>query len=468
MNFTDIFIRRPVLATVLSLLILVMGLRSFSQLSVRQFPETQDAVVTVTTVYSGADPKLVAGFITTPLENAIAQANGIDYLTSTSTLSASTIQATLRLNYDYNKALTEINTQVNSVLNQLPPGTQQPVISVAIGDTIDAMYIGFSSKMLSTNQITDYLIRVVQPKLQTVEGVQTAEILGKRQFAMRAWLDPVKLAAFHVTPAEVSTALANNDFISAVGRTQGQMVTVNLTANTGLHSIEEFRNLVIRSQNGANVHLGDVARVTLGSEDYDTAVGFDGDTAVYIGIKVAPSANLLSVSAGIRKAFPSVQEALPSGLQAKIVYDSTKFVNSSIHEVIDTLVKTLLIVTLVIFIFLGSLRSVVIPVIAMPLSLIGTFFIMLALGYTINLLTLLALVLAIGLVVDDAIIVVENVNRHMEEGLSPFKAALMSGKELVGPIFAMTIVLVAVYIPISACRTPCRCSARDGFPHCDP
>ncbi|NNM83451.1 MAG: multidrug efflux protein [Burkholderiales bacterium] len=448
MNFTDIFIRRPVLATVLSLLILVMGLRSFSQLSVRQFPETQDAVVTVTTVYSGADPKLVAGFITTPLENAIAQANGIDYLTSTSTLSASTIQATLRLNYDYNKALTEINTQVNSVLNQLPPGTQQPVISVAIGDTIDAMYIGFSSKMLSTNQITDYLIRVVQPKLQTVEGVQTAEILGKRQFAMRAWLDPVKLAAFHVTPAEVSTALANNDFISAVGRTQGQMVTVNLTANTGLHSIEEFRNLVIRSQNGANVHLGDVARVTLGSEDYDTAVGFDGDTAVYIGIKVAPSANLLSVSAGIRKAFPSVQEALPSGLQAKIVYDSTKFVNSSIHEVIDTLVKTLLIVTLVIFIFLGSLRSVVIPVIAMPLSLIGTFFIMLALGYTINLLTLLALVLAIGLVVDDAIIVVENVNRHMEEGLSPFKAALMSGKELVGPIFAMTIVLVAVYIPI--------------------
>ena len=448
MNFTDIFIRRPVLATVLSLLILVMGLRSFSQLSVRQFPETQDAVVTVTTVYSGADPKLVAGFITTPLENAIAQANGIDYLTSTSTLSASTIQATLRLNYDYNKALTEINTQVNSVLNQLPPGTQQPVISVAIGDTIDAMYIGFSSKMLSTNQITDYLIRVVQPKLQTVEGVQTAEILGKRQFAMRAWLDPVKLAAFHVTPAEVSTALANNDFISAVGRTQGQMVTVNLTANTGLHSIEEFKNLVIRSQNGANVHLGDVARVTLGSEDYDTAVGFDGDTAVYIGIKVAPSANLLSVSQGIRKAFPSIQEALPSGLQAKIVYDSTKFVNSSIHEVIDTLVKTLLIVTLVIFIFLGSLRSVVIPVIAMPLSLIGTFFIMLALGYTINLLTLLALVLAIGLVVDDAIIVVENVNRHMEEGLSPFKAALLSGKELVGPIFAMTIVLVAVYVPI--------------------
>ena len=448
MNFTDIFIKRPVLATVVSLLILVLGLRSFDLLSVRQFPETQDAVVTVTTLYPGADPALVAGFITTPLENSIAQANGIDYLTSTSTLGASTIQATLRLNYDYNKALTEINTQVNAVLNQLPPGSQQPIISVAIGDTIDSMYIGFSSKVLSTNKITDYLIRVVQPKLQAVDGVQTAEILGKRQFAMRAWLDPEKLAAYNVTPEDVSTALANNDFISAVGRTQGQMVTVNLTANTGLHTIDEFRNLVVKTQNGVNIHLGDLAKVTLGSEDYDTAVGFDGDTAVYIGIKVAPSANLLSVIDGIRKAFPPIRAALPEGLDGKIVYDATKFVNSSIHEVISTLVKALLIVTLVIFMFLGSARSVLIPVIAMPLSLIGTFFIMLAMGYTINLLTLLALVLAIGLVVDDAIIVVENVNRHMEEGLSPFKAALMSAKELVGPIFAMTVVLVAVYVPI--------------------
>jgi multidrug efflux pump len=448
MNFTDIFIKRPVLATVVSLLILVLGLRSFGLLSVRQFPVTQDAVVTVTTLYPGADPELVAGFITTPLENSIAQANGIDYLTSTSTLGSSTIQATLRLNYDYNKALTEINTQVNAVLNQLPPGSQQPEITVAIGDTIDAMYIGFHSKVLPTNKITDYLIRVVQPKIQAVPGVQTAEIIGKRQFAMRAWLDPVKLAAFHVTPSDVSTALANNDFISAVGRTQGQMVTVNLTANTGLHSIDEFRNMVVKTVNGANIRLGDVARVTLGSENYDTSVGFDGETAVYIGIKVAPSANLLDVTQGIRKAFPAIRDALPEGLQGKIVYDSTKFVNSSINEVISTLVKSLLIVTVVIFLFLGSARSVLIPVIAMPLSLIGTFFIMLVMGYTINLLTLLALVLAIGLVVDDAIIVVENVNRHMEEGLPPFKAALMSAKELVGPIFAMTVVLVAVYVPI--------------------
>jgi len=448
MQLTDIFIRRPVLATVVSLLILVLGLRSLALLSVRQYPATQNAVVTVTTIYTGADPALVAGFITTPLENAVAQANGIDYLTSNSTQNASTIQATLRLNYDSNRALTEINTKINSVLNQLPTGSQQPIMGIALGDAIHSMYIGFSSEVLQTNQITDYLIRVVQPKLQAVEGVQTAEILGKRQFALRAWLDPKKLAAFGVTATEVSAALASNDFISAVGRTQGQMVTVNLTAETGLHTVEEFRRLIIKSQNGTNLRLGDVANVTLGSEDYDTAVGFDGQSAVYIGIRVAPTANLLTVIDKVRKVFPSVEEQLPQGLEGKIVYDATKFVNSSIHEVISTLVQALVIVTLVIFLFLGSARSVLIPVIAMPLSLVGTFFIMLLLGYTINLLTLLALVLAIGLVVDDAIIVVENVNRHMEEGKSPLEAALIGAKELVGPIFAMTAVLIAVYLPI--------------------
>ncbi len=448
MVFTDIFIRRPVLATVVSLLILVLGLRSVERLPVRQYPETQNAVVTVTTIYTGADPALVAGFITAPLENSIAQANGIDYMTSTSRQNISNIQVNLRLNYDTDKALTEINTKVNAVLNQLPTGTQPPVLTVAVGETIDSMYIGFYSQVLPTNKITDYLIRVAQPKLQAVEGVQTAEILGKHQFALRAWLNPQKMAALGVTASNVSDALTNNDFISAVGRTQGQMVTVNLTADTGLHSVQEFRNLVVKSKNGANVRLADVANVTLGSEDYDTAVGFDGQTAVYIGIKVAPTANLLDVIEGVRNAFPAVQEQLPQGLDGKIVYDATKFVKSSIHEVVATLVKALLIVTLVIFLFLGSLRSVVIPVVAMPLSLIGTFFMMLVLGYTINLLTLLALVLAIGLVVDDAIIVVENVNRHMEEGKAPLEAALIGARELVGPIVAMTVVLVAVYVPI--------------------
>jgi multidrug efflux pump len=448
MHFTDLFIKRPVLATVVSLLILVLGLRSMDVLPVRQYPATQNAVVTVSTVYTGANPSIVAGFITTSLENSIAQANGIDYLTSSSALSLSTIQANLRLNYDPNKAITEINTRVNAVLNQLPKDAQVPVITLDIGETIDSMYIGFYSKVLPTNKITDYLIRVVQPKLQAVEGVQTAEVLGARQFALRAWLDPSKLAAYNITATDVSNALANNDFISAVGRTQGQMVTVDLTADTGLHSVEEFRNLVLKSQNGAIIRLSDVAHVTLGAENYDTAVSFDGESAVYIGIKVAPTANLLKVIDGVHKAFPAVEQQLPEGLSGRIVYDATKYVNSSIREVISTIAKALLIVTVVIFLFLGSLRSVIIPTIAMPLSLIGAFFIMLVLGYTINLLTLLSLVLAIGLVVDDAIIIVENVHRHMEDGILPLPASLKGAQELAAPIIAISVVLVAVYVPI--------------------
>jgi multidrug efflux pump len=447
-RFTDIFIERPVLATVVSLFILVLGLRAMGLLRVREYPETKNAVVTINTVYTGADPALVAGFITTPLENSIAQANGIDYISSSSTQGNSTIEAHLRLNYDSNKALTEINTKVNAVLNQLPKESQQPVLSVAIGQSIDSMYIGFYSQTLATNKITDYLLRVVQPKLQTVDGVQTAEILGAHQFALRAWLDPHKMAAYGVTGSEVSQALAANDFITALGRTKGQMVTFNLTAATGLHSVDEFRNLVVKSQNGAIIRLGDIAHVTLGSENYTTAVAFDGRSAVYIGIKVAPDANLISVVKGVRNVFPSIARQLPGGLNGKIVYDATKYVNSSIHEVITTLLEALFIVTLVIFLFLGSVRTVIIPVIAIPLSLIGAFFIMLLLGYTINLLTLLALVLAIGLVVDDAIIVVENVHRHMEEGIPAVRAAILGARELAGPIIAMTVVLVAVYVPI--------------------
>ena len=448
MRFTDLFIRRPVLAIVVSLFILVLGLRSIGVLNVREYPFTQNAVVTVQTVYFGADPALIAGFITSPLENSIAQANGIDYISSTSLQGVSTIQATLRLNYDPAKAMTEINTRVHAVLNQLPKDAQQPVITLTVGEPIDSMYIGFFSKELPTNKITDYLFRVVQPKLQAVEGVQTAEILGKRLFAMRAWLDPWKMAAYGLTATDVSNALAANDYISAVGRTKGQMVSVELTASTGLHTVEEFNNLVIRQVNGAVIRLGDVAKVSLGSEDYDTAVAFDGQSAVYIGIQVAPSANLLTVIQNVRNAFPPIEAQLPQGLDARIVYDATRYVNSSIHEVVSTLVQALLIVTAVIFLFLASVRSVSIPVVAMPLSLIGTFFIMLILGYTINLLTLLALVLAIGLVVDDAIIVVENVDRHMEEGASPTQAALAGARELAGPIIAMSVVLVAVYVPI--------------------
>jgi len=448
MNFTDIFVRRPVLATVVSLIILVLGLRAVGSLPILQYPRTENTVVTVMTTYYGADPDVIAGFISTPLENAIAQANGIDYMTSTSQSGVSTITVYLRLNYDADKALTEINTKIASVLNQLPSGTQQPVLTVKVGQTIDAMYMGFDSDVLPRNKITDYLIRVVQPKLQAVPGVQTAEILGGQNFALRAWLDPAKLAAYGLTATDVSTALQKNDYISGLGTTKGQMVQVSLTASTSLHSAKDFANLVIKQTNGAMVRLKDVANVTLGADDYETQVSFDGKQAVYIGIQVAPGANLLDVIAGVRKAFPDVQAALPQGLRGAIIYDSTDFVNSSIREVIWTLGEALVIVTLVIFAFLGSLRSVFIPTVAIPLSLVGTFTMMLALGFSINLLTLLALVLAIGLVVDDAIIVVENVNRHLDEGMEPMQAAIAAARELGSPIVAMTVVLIAVYVPI--------------------
>jgi multidrug efflux pump len=448
MKLTDLFIRRPVLASVVSLLILVLGLRALETLQVLQYPQTQNAVVTINTVYYGADPDVVAGFITTPLENAIAQANGIDYMSSVSTSGTSTISVYLRLNYDADKALTEINTKISSVLSQLPNGTQQPTLTVRVGQTIDAMYIGFNSKVLAPNQITDYIIRVVQPKLQAVPGVQTAEILGGKYFALRAWLDPEKLAAYGLTAADVSQALAANNYISGLGNTKGQMVQVDLTASTDLHSLDEFRNLILKQSGGAIVRLKDVAHVTLGFDDYETSVGFDGQRAVYIGIQVAPAANLLDVIHGVRAIFPGIQSALPEGLNGQIVYDSTEFVSSAIHEVVRTLVMAVLIVTLVVFVFLGSPRSVIIPVVAIPLSLVGTFTFMLAFGFSINLLTLLALVLAIGLVVDDAIIVVENVNRHLEDGMKPIPAAIQAARELAGPIIAMTVVLVAVYVPI--------------------
>ncbi|TBW40635.1 multidrug efflux protein [Siculibacillus lacustris] len=448
MTFTDIFIRRPVLAMVISMLILVVGLRAVFSLPVLQYPRTQNAVVTVSTTYPGADPDVVAGFITTPLEGAIAQANGIDYMSSTSASSSSTITVNLRLNWDSGKALTEINAKVNSVLNQLPSGAEQPILTLKVGQTVDAMYIGFRSDALEPNQITDYLVRVVQPKLQSLEGVQTAEILGAKKFALRAWLDPQKLAAYQLTATDISTALANNDYIAGVGATKGQMIQVNLTASTALHSVAEFRDLVVKQAGGAVVRLSDVAEVSLGADDYDTSMVFGGKRSIAIGIQVAPTANLLDVIGRVRTAFPAIHDQLPEGLEGLILYDSTEFVNSSIDEVIHTLVEALAIVTVVVFLFLGSWRSVLIPVIAIPLSLVGTFTMMLIFGFSINLLTLLALVLAIGLVVDDAIIVVENVERHLAEGLRPFDAAIRAARELAGPIIVMTVVLVAVYVPL--------------------
>ena len=448
MTSTDIFIRRPVLASVVSLLILVLGLRAVFDLPVRQFPVTENAQVTVTTTYFGAAPDVMAGFITTPLEAAVAEAQGIDYITSSSVNGVSTITAVLQLNYDANRALTEISAKVNSVIDKLPREAEQPVLNVQVGETINAMYIGFYSDVLPTNKITDYMVRVIQPRLQTIKGVQKVELLGARQFALRAWLDPKRLAAVGLTASDVYSALQNNNYISAIGSTKGQMVKIDLTAGTDLHTVEEFKKLVLKRKGGAVVRLEDVANVTLGAENYDFNVAFSGKKSVFAGIKVAPQANILEVIGEVKKVFPDIQAQLPSGLTGEIAYDGTEYIESSIDEVVKTLFEAILIVTVVIFLFLGSMRSVAIPVVAIPLSLIGGFICMQLLGYSINLLTLLALVLAIGLVVDDAIIVVENVDRHMQMGKSPLEAAFVAGRELAVPIIAISVVLIAVYVPI--------------------
>lgn len=449
MKITDIFIRRPVLAVVVNLIILIAGIQSLNVLTVRQYPRSDIAVIKITTAYVGANADLVRGFITTPLERAIASADGIDYIESSSTQGLSTISVHLKLNYNTNDALTQIQAKVAQVRNELPPEAESSVIEVETADNqIAAMYIGFSSPDLQENQITDYLVRVVQPKLSAISGVQRADILGNRTFAMRIWLKPERMAALNISPSDVRNALAANNYLSAIGSTKGTMTAINLIANTDLRTEEEFRDLVVKQSNGTIVRLGEIADVELGAENYDDAVRFNGETATFIGVWVLPTANTLDVVRKVREVMPEIQAQLPSGMKAEIAYDSTLYIESAIHDVVKTLIETLVIVVLVIFLFLGSLRSVLIPVVAIPISLIGACFLMLVLGFTLNLLTLLAIVLAVGLVVDDAIVVVENVERHLHEGQSPMQAAILGARELVGPIISMTITLAAVYAPI--------------------
>jgi len=448
MRFTDIFIERPVLATVISLLILFGGLRSLQVLTVSQYPESRSAVVTVATTYAGADAELVQGFITTPLEREIASADGIDYLTSSSLQGTSVITAYLELDYDPWDALTQITSKVNRVRDQLPPGSEDPTIDIAIGETTADMYLSFDSETLPQNQITDYLVRVVQARIEAVEGVQEAEIIGGRYFAMRVWLDPVRMTALNVTPGEIRAALAGNNYQAAVGRTKGEAMSVNLRAATDLRGVEQFKDLVIREEAGAIVRLRDVAEVVLGAEDYDVSFAYNGGTAVSMGVYTLPDANALTVIRQIREMFPDIVAQLPPGVNGRIPYDRTLYIEDAITEVVKTLVEAALIVSVVIFLFLGNIRSVIIPIIAIPVSLVGVGAMMLVLGYSINLLTLLSLVIAIGLVVDDAIIVVENIQRHIEEGMRPMDAALKGARELFTPIIAMTITLVAVYAPI--------------------
>lgn len=448
MQFTDIFIKRPVLATVISLLIFLFGLNSLSTIQIRQYPRMDNTIITVTTSYPGADPELIGGFITTPLEAAIASAEGIDYMTSSSVQGLSTITLTIKLNFDPQVAFTDVMSKVQQTLNQLPPESQQPVIVKSSDVSTPLMYISLDSPYMSAQQITDYAIRVVQPQLQTVEGVAEASILGGSTYSMRIFLNPLKMAAFRVAPSEVSQVLAKNNFLTAAGSTKGEYIAINVSAKTDLNQVDSFKQLIIKSEGNAIIRLKDVAEVELGSETYDSSVRFNGKKAVFIAITPTPTANPLNVIQEARKMLPIIAKAFPPSLTGTIVYDATEFIRASIKEVLHTILEAALIVILVIFIFLGSLRSVVIPMVTIPLSLVGVATLMLFLGYSINLLTLLAFVLAIGLVVDDAIVVVENVYRHIEENKSPFEAAIIGAREIAVPIIAMTITLAAVYTPI--------------------
>src|SRR6266550_1465787 len=449
-SFTDLFIKRPVLALVVSFVILIAGLQAMRTINVRQYPRSDIAAITVQTVYVGADAELVRGFITTPLERAIAAADGIDYIQSQSQQGVSTITARLKLNYDANKALSDISSKVDAIRRDLPPEAEIPVIAIQAADSqFASAYLSFTSNILQPNEVTDYLVRLVQPRLTSVGGVQKADILGGRTFAMRIWMKPERMAALNISPSDVRDALSRNNFLAAVGNTKGSLLQVNLTANTDLHSADQFKQLVVRQDKGTLIRLGDIADVVLGAEDYNAEVRFSGQKAVFMGIWVLPNANSVDVIKRVRVELDQIKKELPTGMTAEMAYDATAYINDAIHEVVKTLITTLLTVMLVIFLFLGSFRSVVVPVVAIPISLIGAVFLMQLFGFTLNLLTLLAIVLSVGLVVDDAIVVVENVERHMREGLSRMNAALVGARELIAPIIAMTITLAAVYAPIA-------------------
>ncbi len=449
MRFTDVFVRRPVLAIVVNLVVIIAGLQAVRTLNVRQYPRLESASVTVRTAYVGANAALVRGFITTPLERAIAAADGIDYIESQSIQGLSTVSVRLKLNFSGAAALADISARVNQVRADLPPEAEIPAITLEPSDAVIAsMYLSFGSEILADNQVTDYLIRIVQPRLSALEGVQKADILGGRTFAIRAWLKPERMAALDVSPAQVRQALAANNYLSAIGQTKGQLIQLNLTASTDLRSVEEFRRLVIRREGGTLVRLADVADVVLGADSYDQDVRMSGKPAVFMGVWVLPNANSLDVIRRVRAEVETIGKELPTGMHAEVAFDSTKYINNAITEVEHTLLETVLIVIVVIFLFLGSLRTVLVPLVAIPVSLIGAVFLMQAFGFTLNLLTLLAVVLAVGLVVDDAIVVVENVERHIRAGKTPLDAALVGARELVGPIVAMTITLAAVYAPI--------------------
>lgn len=448
MAFTDPFIRRPVLASVVSLLIILLGMQAFSKLVIRQYPQMESALITVSTAYPGANAETIQGYITQPLQQSLASAEGIDYMTSSSQQNLSVISIYARIGADSDRLFTELLAKANAVKNQLPQEAEDPVLAKQAADSTALMYVSFYSDQLSNPQITDYLSRVIQPKLATLPGMAEAEILGNQVFAMRLWLDPVKMAAYGVTADDFSSAVRQYNFLAAAGEVKGQYVVTSINASTDLKSAEAFAAIPVKTIGDSRVLVGDIARVEMGSANYDSISSFDGIPSVYIAIKGTPSANPLDVIKHVRAAMPELEAQLPPNLKVAIAYDATEFIQASIDEVLKTLAEAVLIVIVVVFLFLGALRSVLIPVITIPLSMIGVLFFMQLMGYSINLLTLLAMVLAIGLVVDDAIVVVENIHRHIEEGKTPFDAAIEGAREIAVPVVSMTITLAAVYAPI--------------------
>ena len=444
MKFTDLFVRRPVLALVISTLILMLGVVAILQLPIRQYPMLESSTITVKTTYPGASAELMQGFVTQPIAQAVSSVEGIDYLTSSSVQGSSTVTVRMELNRDSTQALTEVMAKVNQVRYKLPEGAFDPVIERSAGDSSAVAYVGFASESVSAPALTDYLARVVQPMFATIDGVAKVDVYGGQQLAMRLWIDPAKLAARGLTAADVADAVRRNNYQAAPGKVKGQFVVSNISVNTDLTSVAEFRDMVIRKggdDSASLVRLKDVGTVELGAAATETSGIMDGVPAVYLGLSPTPGGNPLVIVDGIRKLLPEIQKTLPPGVKVELAFETARFIQSSIDEVAHTLLEALLIVVIVIYLCMGSLRSVLIPVVTIPLSMLGAAALMLAFGFSINLLTLLAMVLAIGLVVDDAIVVVENVHRHIEEGKTPVAAALVGAREVAGPVIAMTITL---------------------------
>ncbi|MEL4370070.1 multidrug efflux RND transporter permease subunit [Shewanella xiamenensis] len=449
MRFTDIFIRRPVLAASISFLLLLLGFNALNSMQVREYPKMKNTVVTVSTSYYGADANLIQGFITQPLEQALAQADNVDFMTSESFLGTSKISVYMKLNTDPNGALADILAKVNSVRSQLPKEAEDPSVEMSTGSQTSVLYISFFSDQINSSQLTDYLERVVKPQLFTIDGVAKVNLHGGIKYAMRIWLDPARMGAFNLSSSDVMQVLQANNYQSAVGQTNSVYTLFNGTADTQVATIEELKRLVIGSKDGLVVRLGDIADVSLEkSHDINRALA-NGKEAVVIGLDVTPTANPLTVAADTRALLPEIERNLPPSIESSILYDSSLAIDESIKEVVKTIGEAAIIVIVVITLFLGSLRAVVIPIVTIPLSLIGVAIIMQMFGFTLNLMTLLAMVLAIGLVVDDAIVVVENVDRHIKLGESPFRAAIIGTREIAVPVISMTITLAAVYAPIA-------------------